>query len=36
MVYRKSGRSIEHARSFYVGEFWVKHFEVRLGEALKR
>jgi heme-degrading monooxygenase HmoA len=26
----------ERARAFYVGEFWVKHFEVRLGEELKR
>src|SRR4051812_29271525 len=29
-------RIIEHARAFYAGEFWVKHFEVRLGEELKR
>jgi len=29
-------RITEHARAFYVGEFWVKHFEVRLGEELKR
>jgi heme-degrading monooxygenase HmoA len=26
----------ERARAYYVGEFWVKHFEVRLGEELKR
>ncbi len=24
---------VERARAFYVGEFWVKHFDVRLGEA---
>ena len=29
-------RITERARAFYVGEFWVKHFEVRLGEQLKR
>jgi heme-degrading monooxygenase HmoA len=29
-------RVTERARAFYVGEFWVKHFEVRLGEELKR
>ena len=23
----------DRARTFYVGEFWVKHFDVRLGEA---
>jgi len=27
---------VEQARAFYVGEFWVKHFEVRLGEQIKR
>ena len=26
----------ERARAFYAGEFWVKHFEVRLGEEFKR
>ena len=26
----------ELARAFYVGEFWVKHFDVRLGEELGR
>jgi heme-degrading monooxygenase HmoA len=26
----------ERARAFYVGEFWVKHFDVRLGEARKQ
>ena len=26
---------VDHARAYYVGEFWVKHFEVRLGEARK-
>ena len=29
-------RITERARAYYVGEFWVKHFEVRLGEELKR
>jgi heme-degrading monooxygenase HmoA len=24
---------VDRARAFYVGEFWVKHFDVRLGEA---
>jgi heme-degrading monooxygenase HmoA len=27
---------VDRARAFYVGEFWVKHFELRLGEELKR
>jgi heme-degrading monooxygenase HmoA len=27
---------VERARAFYVGEFWVKHFDVRLGEARKQ
>ena len=27
---------VDHARAFYVGEYWVKHFDVRLGEELKR
>ena len=27
---------VDRARTFYVGEFWVKHFEVRLGEELGR
>ena len=27
---------VDRARAFYVGEFWVKHFDVRLGEARKR
>ena len=26
-------RLTDRARAFYVGEFWVKHFDVRLGEA---
>jgi heme-degrading monooxygenase HmoA len=26
---------VDRARAYYVGEFWVKHFEVRLGEARK-
>ena len=26
---------VDRARAFYVGEFWVKHFDVRLGEARK-
>ena len=30
------GQIIEHGRAFYVGEFWVKHFDVRLGEAIKQ
>jgi len=29
-------RIVEQGRAFYVGEFWVKHFDVRLGEQLKR
>ena len=29
-------RITERARAFYVGDYWVKHFEVRLGEELKR
>jgi heme-degrading monooxygenase HmoA len=28
-------RIVERGRAFYVGEFWVKHFDVRLGEQLK-
>jgi heme-degrading monooxygenase HmoA len=27
---------VDRARAFYVGEFWVKHFEVRLGEQIKQ
>ena len=27
---------VDRARAFYVGEYWVKHFDVRLGEELKR
>ena len=27
---------VDRARAFYVGEFWVKHFDVRLGEARRR
>ena len=30
------GRITEQGRAFYIGEFWVKHFDVRLGEAGKR
>ena len=29
-------RLTERGRAFYVGEFWVKHFDVRLGEEIKR
>ena len=29
-------RLTDRARAFYVGEFWVKHFDVRLGEASKQ
>jgi heme-degrading monooxygenase HmoA len=29
-------RLVDRARAFYVGEFWVKHFDVRLGEGVKR
>ncbi len=29
-------RLVDRARAFYVGEFWVKHFDVRLGEARKQ
>ena len=25
----------EQGRAFYVGEFWVKHFDVKLGEEFK-
>jgi heme-degrading monooxygenase HmoA len=27
---------VDRARAFYVGEFWVKHCDVRLGEEIKR
>ena len=27
---------LERVKQYYVGEFWVKHFDVRLGEELKR
>jgi len=27
---------IERGRAFYIGEFWVKHMDVRLGEELQR
>ena len=27
---------VERARAFYVGEFWVKHFDVKLGAEIKR
>jgi heme-degrading monooxygenase HmoA len=27
---------VEQGRALYVGEFWVKHFDVKLGEQLKR
>lgn len=27
---------VDRARAYYVGEFWVKHFDVRLGEARKQ
>ena len=27
---------VERARAFYVGEYWVKHFAVHLGEELGR
>jgi heme-degrading monooxygenase HmoA len=29
-------RLTDRARAFYVGEFWVKHFDVKLGEEIKR
>ena len=29
-------RFVDRARGFYVGEYWVKHFDVRLGQQLKR
>jgi heme-degrading monooxygenase HmoA len=29
-------RFVDRARAFYVGEYWVKHFDVRLGQQLKR
>ena len=29
-------RLVDRARAFYAGEFWVKHFDVRLGEELGR
>ena len=28
-------RITDRGRGFYVGQFWVKHFDVRLGEELK-
>ena len=27
---------VDRARGFYVGDYWVKHFDVRLGEQLGR
>ena len=27
---------LERVKEFYVGEYWIKHFEVRLGEGLRR
>jgi heme-degrading monooxygenase HmoA len=27
---------LERVKEFYVGEYWIKHFEVRLGEELHR
>ena len=38
-AYERSGLHqdmVDRARAFYVGEFWVKHFDVRLGEARKQ
>jgi heme-degrading monooxygenase HmoA len=29
-------RLTDRARAYYVGEFWVKHFDVRLGEDIGR
>ena len=27
---------VERVKQFYVGEYWIKHFDVRLGEELDR
>ena len=27
---------LARVRDFYVGEYWIKHFDVRLGEELRR
>jgi heme-degrading monooxygenase HmoA len=27
---------LERVKEFYVGEYWIKHFDVRLGEELHR
>jgi heme-degrading monooxygenase HmoA len=27
-------RIVDRARAYYAGEYWVKHFDVRLGEQL--
>ena len=29
-------RNVDRARAFYAGEFWVKHFDVRLGQEIGR
>ena len=26
---------LERVKEFYVGEYWIKHFDVRLGEELQ-
>jgi heme-degrading monooxygenase HmoA len=27
---------LDRVKDFYVGEFWIKHFDVRLGEDIKK
>ena len=27
---------VERVKQFYVGEYWIKHFDVRLGEDVRR
>ncbi len=38
-AYERSGTYqgfLERVKEFYVGEYWIKHFDVRLGEELRR
>ena len=27
---------VEKVQQFYIGEYWIKHFDVRLGQELRR
>jgi len=27
---------VDHVKDFYVGEYWIKHFDVRLGEDIQK